>query len=166
MAKLNKVRKDGLLQNHAFFREAVFGLFGSGLWYLERYYQAIIRFTITVVGILTIFISQVMYHTSPIQLIIEEDVRTITIIGIVLLAIALLWNAYSLIMIFLGLQKDGKLVKINDWAINEELFVEDNVLKHIDHKTYTIEEIEAGIIDEHYDLRNNHSAHCPKHKTP
>lgn len=158
MKKLSKVRKDGLLQSQAFFYEAVGGLFGAGLWYLGRINQAIIRTGLTLVAILCVFIPRAMYDASTIQDVISNKVFGITLFGVLLLIAVIIWNMVSLLMIFKGTQKDGYLVKINDWE-KSEVFASN--YNHIEHKSFSILEIEAGILDNHADLRSNHHPDCP-----
>lgn len=158
MSKLSKVRKDGLSQSQAFFYEAVGGLFGAGLWYLGRINQAIIRAGLTIVAILCVFISRAMYDASSIQDVISNKVFGITLFGVLLLVVVIIWNLISLVMILKGVQKDGYLVKINDW---EKIDVLTPHYNHINHKSFSILEIEAGIIDSHASLRSNHHPDCP-----
>ncbi|WP_069097434.1 hypothetical protein [Mesomycoplasma ovipneumoniae] len=122
MAYLDKKRKDGLLQSDAFYNELFLGLFGFGFWYLGRISLAIIRFTFTLVGLLMIFISQMMYLGSTAQDEIARDVQILTITGGVILGISALWNIITLIMIFTADLRDGKGVKIFHWGTE----VEDN----------------------------------------
>ncbi|MDW2835186.1 hypothetical protein R7V42_03595 [Mesomycoplasma ovipneumoniae] len=122
MAYLDKKRKDGLLQSDAFYNELFLGLFGFGFWYLGRISLAIIRFTFTLVGLLMIFISQMMYLGSTAQDEIARDVQILTITGGVILGLSALWNIITLIMIFTADLRDGKGVKIFHWGTE----VEDN----------------------------------------
>lgn len=122
MAYLDKKRKDGLLQSDAFYNELFLGLFGFGFWYLGRISLAIIRFTFTLVGLLMIFISQMMYLGSTAQDEIARDVQILTITGGVILGVSALWNIITLIMIFTADLRDGKGVKIFHWGTE----VEDN----------------------------------------
>ncbi|AJR12248.1 Uncharacterised protein [Mesomycoplasma dispar] len=258
MPYLDKKRKDGLLQSDAFYNELFLGLFGFGFWYLGRISLAIIRFTFTIVGLLMIFISQMMYLGSSAQEEIKNDVFILTVTGAVVLGVSLLWNIITLIMIFTADLRDGKGVKIFHWGtdveenpdleaefdepIEEEpvpvlpvepepivepetlelqvepiepepiiepvyfepepivepepipvvnfeenldiarqiemvnaeevqisqlqtvqeveIPVNFNTLKHIHHTTFTIQEIESGIVDEHFELRGQHDATC------
>ncbi|MDW2907442.1 hypothetical protein R7X46_00235 [Mesomycoplasma ovipneumoniae] len=122
MAYLDKKRKDGLLQSDAFYNELFLGLFGFGFWYLGRISLAIIRFTFTLVGLLMIFISQMMYLGSTAQDEIARDVQILTITGGVILGLSVIWNIITLIMIFTADLRDGKSVKIVHWGTE----VEDN----------------------------------------
>ncbi|MDW2906530.1 hypothetical protein R7V41_02945 [Mesomycoplasma ovipneumoniae] len=122
MAYLDKKRKDGLLQSDAFYNELFLGLFGFGFWYLGRISLAIIRFTFTLVGLLMIFISQMMFLGSTAQDEIARDVQILTITGGVILGVSALWNIITLIMIFTADLRDGKGVKIFHWGTE----VEDN----------------------------------------
>ncbi|WNM15385.1 hypothetical protein [Mesomycoplasma ovipneumoniae] len=122
MAYLDKKRKDGLLQSDAFYNELFLGLFGFGFWYLGRISLAIIRFTFTLVGLLMIFISQMMFLGSTAQDEIARDVQILTITGGVILGLSALWNIITLIMIFTADLRDGKGVKIFHWGTE----VEDN----------------------------------------
>ncbi|CNS14828.1 Uncharacterised protein [Salmonella enterica subsp. enterica serovar Typhimurium str. DT104] len=90
MPRLDKKRKDGLLQSDAFYNELLLGLFGFGFWYLGRFSLAIIRFTFTIVGLLMIFISQMMYLGSSAQDEIRNDVYILTITGGAILGLSLL----------------------------------------------------------------------------
>ncbi|NYN92084.1 hypothetical protein [Mesomycoplasma hyopneumoniae] len=262
MPRLDKKRKDGLLQSDAFYNELLLGLFGFGFWYLGRFSLAIIRFTFTIVGLLMIFISQMMYLGSSAQDEIRNDVYILTITGGAILGLSLLWNIITLIMIYTGDLRDGKGVKIMHWgteieenpameeveeleepveepapvlaiepepvfhepeplelevepeplepepliepvyfepvyfepvvepeplveieqnyeiarqidmvnteevqisqleAITEVEIPVEYTLKHIHHTTFTIEEIESGIVDEHFELLGQHDLSC------
>ncbi|MXR05809.1 hypothetical protein [Mesomycoplasma flocculare] len=122
MPYLDKQRKDGLLQSDAFYNELFLGLFGFGFWYLGRVSLAIIRFTFTIVGLLMIFIPQMMYLGSTAQDEIKNDVYILTIVGGVILAVSLLWNIITTIMIFTADMRDDRGGKILHWGTE----IEDN----------------------------------------